>query len=266
MIYGGIPGRVAKAIVDLLEVIYIDHGQGILAGKAPQPVIAVAPVKDLGEGIGIHLPVAHQQLVQQILILIGKQIIRVNRIDAFQRIGKAIHLYAHGQDIIKVAADCFHFIQGAAGAYHLLGNTVPAALGLIPDGVAAPHFFHGVAVICGDHLHADARIHQPHDLEHLPVGLQDGCQLLPGNTQDAIRRGERQQHLLLRLWDACASVILQPGVVFLYIDHLTEQTPEAVLFHCRPGEKHGQTAAAQLPIQQQLYRNLGIGFIRSHSG
>ena len=80
----GVAGGVAEAVVDLLEVVQIDHGQGVLAGEAAQALVVIAAVEDLGGGVGIHLTVADQQLVQNILLAAADHIVRVDGVDAFQ--------------------------------------------------------------------------------------------------------------------------------------------------------------------------------------
>lgn len=56
----------AEAVVDVLEVVHVDHGEREPALQILEPLVVIAAVVDLGDRVHIHLPVAHEQLVEHI--------------------------------------------------------------------------------------------------------------------------------------------------------------------------------------------------------
>ena len=83
-IQGGISGGVAEAVIDLLEVVHVNHSHSIFAAELPQLLVIVAPIKDLGGRVHVYLPVPHQQLVQQVLLLSAGATVQPDGIHALQ--------------------------------------------------------------------------------------------------------------------------------------------------------------------------------------
>lgn len=87
-----------------------------------QALVVIAAVEDLGGGVGIHLTVADQQLIQDVLLAAAYHIVGADGVDALQRVGDAVHLHAYGEDIADIAADSLHLALGGAGAHRVLGD------------------------------------------------------------------------------------------------------------------------------------------------
>ena len=119
-----------------------------------------------GGGIEVDLPVAYQQLIEQIFLTAAG----LARVGAFQRVGVTVELDAQGQNVKNIAAGGFDLALSPAGADGFLRDTVVAAALLTPDSIAA--CLHAVAVRIGGDLQAQPRVDQTDGGEHPVIALE----------------------------------------------------------------------------------------------
>ena len=112
-IEGCIAGNMAESVIDLLEVVDIDHGEGVFAHQILQPVIVVAAIVDFCGGVNVDLPVPHQQLIDDTFLrTTAHHVAEMDGIDAFQRVGMPIYLNTGGDNIVHLVAYGFYFADG----------------------------------------------------------------------------------------------------------------------------------------------------------
>lgn len=124
----------AEAVVDVLEVVHVDHGEREPALQILEPLVVIAAVVDLGDRVHIHLPVAHEQLVEHIFAL--EHVVALDALDQLERIRPAVHLDERREHIIDIARSRFDLRLWLVRAQHLLRNAVFAAALLFPHRVA----------------------------------------------------------------------------------------------------------------------------------
>lgn len=119
-----------------------------------------------GGGIEVDLPVAYQQLIEQIFLTAAG----LARAGAFQRVGDTVELDAQGQNVKNIAAGGFDLALSPTGADGFLRDAVVAAALLAPDSIAA--YLHAVAVRIGGDLQAQPRVDQTDGGEHPVIALE----------------------------------------------------------------------------------------------
>ena len=158
----------AEAVVDVLEVVHVNHGEREPTLQILEPLVVVAAVVDLDDRVHIHLPVAHEQLVEHIFAL--EHVIALDALDQLERIRPAVHLDERREHIIDIALARFDLRLWLVRAQHLLRNAVFTAALLFPHRVAVLALFKRVALIRFRQLHTDARVDQPRDVKDAAIG------------------------------------------------------------------------------------------------
>ena len=145
----------AEAVVDVLEVVHVDHGEREPALQILEPLVVIAAVVDLGDRVHIHLPVAHEQLVEHIFAL--EHVVALDALDQLERIRPAVHLDERREHIIDIALARFDLRLWLVRAQHLLRNAVFTAALLFPHRAAVLALLKRVALIRFRQLHTDRR-------------------------------------------------------------------------------------------------------------
>ena len=158
----------AEAAVDVLEVVHVDHGEREPALQILEPLVVIAAVVDLGDRVHIHLPVAHEQLVEHIFAL--EHVVALDALDQLERIRPAVHLDERREHIIDIALARFELRLWLVRAQHLLRHAVFTAALLFPHRVAVLALFKRVALVPFRQLHADARVDQPRNVKDAAIG------------------------------------------------------------------------------------------------
>lgn len=86
----------------------------------------------VGGGIEVDLPVAYQQLIEQIFLTAAG----LERVGAFRRVRDTVELDAQGQNVKNIAAGGFALALSPAGADGFLSDAVVATARLAPDSIA----------------------------------------------------------------------------------------------------------------------------------
>ena len=186
----------AEAVVDVLEVVHVDHGEREPALQILEPLVVIAAVVDLGDRVHILLPVAHEQLVEHIFAL--EHVVALDALDQLERIRPAVHLDEQREHIIDIALARFDLRLWLVRAQHLLRNAVFAAAFLFPHRVAVLALFKRVALIRFRQLHTDRRGDQPRNVKDTAIPRQKAVHLLLAHAQHVVRRAAHHRRKRLR--------------------------------------------------------------------